>query len=419
MKIPTALKAFVFALCYGFAFLFLQYFFSKTGFLIKPDTHNLVSWDAGYYKIISESGYDERSESMGFFILFPLIWKMSMAGVWGVVYLNIVLFAAGFALLCSALEEKDNSLWLLWLTLPSVFFAFVPYSEATFFFFGSMIVYALRKRKNGLLWIALFLISLVRATGVFLIPAFLAAELLSNPARLWWRSVLVSLYRHALPMLLALGLFIVWQYHQTGIWFAYFKKQAQHWGHTFSWPGLPFSNIENAESRYHWLSALALLIDVVALSFIIWQGLRWLKGRDTRDKDLLVSAGYLTMVLISVLLLNPKYGGTNTMIMGAHRYTFATPFLFVFVQFWYRQQLTWKQILLFMLLANGFFLLFGTYDLQNKFTHVGAINNLLLLAFLLYARFPKRYWLVMGIVSINFFMQMHYFQQFISLLYPD
>lgn len=323
-------KAFLFSFSYGVLFYVLQFFFTRTGLFIEPTTLNIKSWDVGFYNDIRSSGYDGESNNTGFFILFPLLWRISHLGIWGMVTLNVLIFSFGFAFIVKALKEEDKSFWLLWLTLPSVYFAFIPYTESLFFLFGALILYALKEKRNGLLWFALFMISTVRATGVFLLPAFLAMELLSNSTRQWWRSVCTVMIKYALPMFVGLALFVLWQYVETGIWFAYFKTQADHWGHTFSFPGLPFRNIEGGEIRYHWLSALAMLIDALAFFFLIRQAILWFRGQLIKDRALVLSAGYLTMVLMSVLFLNPKYGGPYTNIMGANRYTFITPFFFIF-----------------------------------------------------------------------------------------
>jgi len=143
-------KAFIFALCYGFSFYILQFFLAKTGmFSILPNSTNLKSWDVGFYDSIRQNGYDAQSDNTGFFILFPLLWKISGLGIWGITFLNIVFFALGFAFLMRVIEEEDPVFWLLGLTLPSVYFAFLPYTESLFFLLGSLILYSIKKRHSG------------------------------------------------------------------------------------------------------------------------------------------------------------------------------------------------------------------------------------------------------------------------------
>ncbi len=422
MKVTVApfFKAFAFALCYGIAFYLLQFFFSDTTMLgMRPTELNLMSWDAAFYESIAKGGYGSRQANTGFFILFPLLWKLSGLGVWGICAFNLLCFASGFAFLSLALALEDKVVYLLWLTLPPVYFAFLPYSESLFFLLGAIILYAVKHEKPVLLWISLFLISLVRATGIFLIPAFIAMELLGNPGRRWLRSIATACYRHGLPMLLALALFVYWQYPETGTWFIYFKTQASVWGHTFSWPGTPFTNIEHGIVRYHWLSTLAVVIDAFAFIYFVRQFIVWCKNKAPQDKALTLSVTYLAMVLLSLLFLNPKYGNKTTNIMGANRYTFMSPFFFLVLHYLYTIKYTSRQILYVFLFLNAFLLLFGVYQDFTLWYGIAMINNGIILSFMCWRSNEQYSWLALPIMAFNFFIQIHLFQQFITPLYVD
>ena len=219
-------------------------------------------------------------------------------------------------------------------------------------------------------------------------------------------------------MTLGLGVFLYWQFVETEILFAYFKKQADHWGHTFAFPTLPFSNIENGSWRYHWLSALAMLIDTIAVIFLVWQGIQWIKNKVNEKGVLILSAGYLAMVLITLLFLNPHYGN-QTNIMGANRYTIITPFFFLFIHYLYKQKYSLRQIFWVFVFINIFWGLFGAYNGLNSYFAIGVINNFLIIAFMLFNTKKRYYWLVIPIIAINFLIQLHLFQQFITPLYMD
>jgi len=416
----SLLKPFLFALGYGLLFHLLQFFLSRSGiFIVTPTSQKLTSWDVGFYDNIRSSGYDANSDNTGFFILFPLLWKLSHLSVWGITFLNIVFFAAGFALLMKTLKTADVSFWLLCLTIPSMYFAFLPYTEALFFLLGSAAMYAIKKEKHQLLWIALFLIALVRATTMLMLPGLMVMALLSADRSQWKRSLWLFAYRYALPSLLGLSVFIIWQYLETGIWFAYFKKQASHWGHTFSIPEFPFSNIENGNWRYHWLSALALLLCLIAFIWLVRQGILWLRHKTEQDPNLVFSAGYLTMVLIFILFFNPKYIAL-TNVMGANRYTLATPFVIYFLHYLYHCKYTPRTIIYFILFANAFFALFRAFESLGSYIVIGLIPTLLITAFTV-ARYSgqRQSWLITAVIAFNFLIQMHLFQQFITPLYMD
>lgn len=413
------LKAFLFAFGYGVAFYLFQFFCARAGMFIAPTAENIHSWDVGFYDSIKAGGYDANSDNTGFFILFPLVWKISHLGIWGITLLNTLFFSVGFSVLSYTLNVQDKKVWLLWLTLPPVYFAFIPYTESLFFLLGSLCLYGVDRKRYGMLWIALFLISLVRATGFFLIPAFIAMELLQEERRFWWKSLWRAGVRCILPTALGLGLFTYVQYRQTGIWFAYFKKQAEHWGHTFSLPGVPFSNIEGADWRYHWLSALAMFVNFIALIYLVRKGIAWLKQGKQVAAVRSLSAGYLVMVLMSLLFLNPKYGGHTTNIMGANRYTFITPFFFVFIHYLWQARPGGKQVLYIVLASNIFWGLFGAYAELNRYIVIGLPATFLVSVFLM-SRWKEKYsWLLLPLIVFNFFMQAHFFQQFITPLYVD
>lgn len=223
-----------------------------------------------------------------------------------------------------------------------------------------------------------------------------------------------------MPSLAGLVVFILWQYQETGIWFAYFKTQSIHWQHTFSLPGIPFSNIESATERYHWLSALALFIDAIAIFILIKQFLSWLKGKIIVDEALLFSLGYLAMTLVFIITFNPKYGGDKTNIMGANRYTFITPFCFYFIHYLFKQRYNYKYVLLTAIAGLCFWQLFHSYIDLNSFIRIGLIPTLLILSFTCYKMSEKKnFWMIIAVIAFNFIIQMHLFQQFITPLYVD
>jgi len=415
------LQSFLFALGYGLLFYLLQFFFAKTGvFHNYPTSDNIRLWDVGFYESIRNNGYNAHTDNTGFFFLFPYIWKLTQLGIWGIIGFNILLFSLGFGILMKEIDTEDRQFWIFCLTLPPVYFAFIPYTEALFFLLGSVLLHAISRQRLWLIWLSLILISLVRATAFFLLPALFITELTLTPVRNIGKSVLGYLVKYAIPILIGLGIFIVWQYKETGIWFAYFKKQSSGWGHIFSWPEIPFSNIENADWRYHWLSALAMFIDFVAFIFLIRQFIRWLQKKGTiTDNGLLLSFGYLAMVMISTLFLNPKYGGHNTNVMGVNRYTFITPFCFYVLYYFYKQPYTLTKTAGIFLGIAVFVSLFRAYNSLNHFIIIGLVPVTLVLAFCLSRSDRKYYWLLMAIIAFNFMVQLNLFQQFIGNLYMD
>jgi hypothetical protein len=217
-----------------------------------------------------------------------------------------------------------------------------------------------------------------------------------------------------------LGLFIYYQYLETGIWLAYFKTQAEHWEKKFSMPQFPLRNIEGGEVRYHWLNALALFIALVGIFMVLRSTWFWFKGRVVEDGMLIYSAVFLGMVLIFILFFNPKYGGEHTLIMGSNRYIMVTPFCFYLLAAISRQKVMSVHIWCTMAAAGLFWALFNAYFDLSNFIIIGLMPTMLILAFLFFSFSKKKHtWLMIGIIAFNLLIQLLFFQQFITPKFMD
>jgi hypothetical protein len=134
----------------------------------------------------------------------------------------------------------------------------------------------------------------------------------------------------------------------------------------------------------------------------------------------MVSLGYLSMILFSILFLNARYGGSNTLVMGAHRYSFVSPFMIVFLYYIAKYTIANKIKVIVFIFSNLFLVLFGAYSHIASFLTIALIPNLIIIGFMLYTNNKQQHsWLLLGIIVINFFFQLHLFQQFITPLYVD
>lgn len=409
--------AFFFVLGYAMLFYTLQFFLAETHFLQTiPNEKGITNWDCNFYRIIKENGYSKNDlNTSGFFILFPLIWKVSGLSVWGISALNIFFFALGFAVLMKTLNNNDKLFWLFLLTIPPTCLTFIPLTEALFFLLGSLALYAIKEKKDSLLMLIIFFIALVRATTLFILPALFVMEILSSPLK-DWKKGFVRACKFAIPSIIGLFIFIWWQYLQTGIWFVYFKIQAEHWDKGFSVPEFPLKNIEGGEWRYHWLSALALLMCFTCILFLIRELIRWVNNKSTAEKNTLFSATFLGMVVIFILFFNPVYDH-STRIMSANRYTFITPFCFYMLHHWYKEAVSYRRITLYLVLSNAFFTLFGALADWHQYFLIGFIPTLIIAAFMLCNK--SRDWLFVCIIGFSFLFQMLYFQQYLQNIFLD
>lgn len=88
----------------------------------------------------------------------------------------------------------------------------------------------------------------------------------------------------------------------------------------------------SGEERVIWLSSLAVLVCSIALGAILIKFYKWLfNDKKYTDKILILTLAYLPIILFVMVFCNPKWGSLTTNLLGMHRYTFCTPFIFVFL----------------------------------------------------------------------------------------
>jgi len=412
-------SAFFRALLYAVLVYVVQYALHIAGvFSFYPNAQSLVGWDAAWYKSIAEDGYlywGGTQCNSGFFILFPFLWRVLHLGVWGVCVLNVVLFAAGFGIMVNLFKPGKMQQWL-WLTVPPLYFAFVPYTEAVSFLLVSICLYGIVHNRKPHIMVSLFLLSLTRVSVTFLAPALVVMELVATERQHWRAALKKSLWLYLLPAFAGLALFVWYQYHVTGKWFLYFMLQAEYWGHKFSWPSFPF--ISSYQSRTILLSGFATVCGVAAACYLLYVFMGWLRGNRVQAyKPLVLSLGYLTATLLLTLFFNPKAGG-RTIIVGITRYTMCTPFFFILLQY-FTQSVAYKKVyfLYAFVAANVVLLAFRSYYDIGTFLYFNIAVAALLL-YMLYANRVK--WAGFVLIAIGFIAQVLLFQDFLTALhYPD
>lgn len=413
-----AINTFLLVVAYGLLFHVAQFFFFKVDMIkVLADGDMLATWDAGFYKQIVEKGYEYRegiASNTAFFILFPFIWKVLHLGAWGASVLNILFFAAGVTVL-TRIYRLTMAEKFLWLTIPSFYFCFIPYTEALFFLLSSVVLYAMARKQKYLLWAGLFLVSLTRPVTMTFIPAFIITEVITNDRKHFFRSIGNFLVMYSWPLLIGLAFFIWYQHYETGVWFAFFKQE-ENWGHVFAWPTLPFHNMYGP--RLLWIDALAMFVGFICMLLLFKKGFLWLfKNKVQEEKTLVFSFLYLTAMLFITMLFNPVWGNWHTNVYDIHRYAFVTPFFWVFLHR-FTQNITykWPDFVLVILLSNVFWLLFESY-VHIQFTLYFNFNTVLIVFYMLYAN-NKQSWPPLAIAVLNFMIQVSMFQFFLQGHYP-
>ena len=410
-------STFLMVLCYGLGFYFIQFFIFKIGVTsILPNDVTLIRWDAPIYKDVATKGYDMKTT--GVMVLFPMIWRILHVGYAGMAIANFVLFAVGFSLICSVYQVSVNERFL-WLTTPSLYFMWVPYTEATFCLLTAFCFYGIVKRNRWLIWSSLFLLCLCRATAFFLLPSLLVMELLTNSKKDIFKALIDYCIYYALPILLGTVTFILIQYFYTGAWMPYYKGQVKNLGHELSIPVLPFSDFYGG-ARVTWLNAFALFVCFIALVLVIIKICRWLfRGVKENDKVWVLTLSYLPLILFTMVFCNPKWGSETTNLLGMHRYTFCSPFIFVFFYYMVNKAKEYKlkHFVLVFILANLVWFSMGAYVHIQEMLFYNFIT-LLIMGYMFYAN-NKNSLVSLAIFGINLFLQIMIFQQFIAGPFTD
>ncbi|MDP2387013.1 MAG: hypothetical protein Q8M29_11615 [Bacteroidota bacterium] len=359
----------------AFSLLFIVLY--STGKLNIFSNTSFLNWDAAHYFSVKEHGYDPVNTA--FFPLFPFFWKLVKLSPIGIGFLNFSLFLAAISLLCTEMKLKLTHT-LLVLSVPGLFFMFLPYAEALFFVSGTIAIVGLKRDRLWLTVVGLFLCSLCRPTTFIFIPAIVIVYYFSVgqneakvpiPARLGHsggaigrKKFFVNSAISAFVLVAGLMLSFFIQKVGTGQWFTFFDSQ-EKWGNKFGIPILPLhtwggDNIKRYESS-------AFLIGVVcAVMLILLLFNKRLREKFNFPKYVVFSFAYLAGATGVVLLYR---GG---LLFSLNRFIYATPFVIVALAYFIAKfSFTIKQSVIFF---------FGYIIFSTLFASYSHIHNLLCFA---------------------------------------
>lgn len=412
----------VLVLCFHVVMMFVVY---RLEFLIsyitEVDPYYLRDWDAFWYASIAEHGYlydEAKASNSGFFPLFPyewkLLWKLTDAGVAGVCLFNFAMFFSGMIVLRKAFDFSWMYV-LVFISIPSNIFMYVPYTEATFFFFSALVLAGLKGGNNYLVVTGLFFAALTKPTALFFIPALICMEILTAENRsIFFKRVALFC---SVPLLSTLCVVII-QYVQTGVWFAYFKTQSRFWHRSFQLPEFPLTTW--GAPKVLWLDGVALFFGLLALCLLVWffaEKLRKRPGIET-NRATIFSVAYLFLGLLSVLFFNGKDATGGTSLMGLNRYVLATPYFVVFLVF-ISHSVEPRRYHWFLYTALAITVLFSLkydstgfadYTMSDKFAYQFFIGINILLYALMSRKFDNRF--LACLYLLNICVQVKFMWQF-------
>lgn len=338
--------------------VFAAYTLSQFNIMQFPNADNIIQWDAGWYQGIVKDGYwfsENAQSNVAFFPLFPLTWKVLQVAPLYMALINLSLFITGFIILSNAFSFNLKEC-LLALSLPSLFFCYVPFSEAFFFFSVSIFLFGFQKNSYWLIALGLLLAGLCRATSMLFLPAFFLIEfsaLLNKNNRINAFFKLLSYIIISAITILAVAYI---QHSYAGRWFDFLFVQ-KFWNKAWQLPKLPLTTWDG--SRLLWVDGTALLICFSAILIVLKHIVDIIRNVTTsHSKSFLFSVAYLSVIGLVTLF----YSNTTqqTSIYSLNRYVFATPFLIVFIiELSRKNYLNKSNLYVFIVLLLCFSLLFG------------------------------------------------------------
>ena len=129
---------------YILGFLVVLFILKFTFFPDLFSEKHFLNWDAAHYFTIKNEGY--QGFLVAFFPLFPLVWKLTHLNVFGIVILNALLYFSSVYFLVSKMKLTSLEL-VLYLSVPSAVFYYLPYSESLFFLSSTLLILGVKNEK--------------------------------------------------------------------------------------------------------------------------------------------------------------------------------------------------------------------------------------------------------------------------------
>lgn len=306
---------------------------------VPIEKERLQNWDARTYYQIGEHGY-YKYYTTAFFPLFPLVFKLTGFS-WLIIIVNFLLFALSlyylFRHLCLPLLKDNPQVFLLLISIPSVFVFFIPYSEALFFFCFTLFIAGFLKGNKYLLFTGLLLAATTRPIVTIVLLSVLSVEFIRLLYTRSTKATVNSLLLFLTPMLAGTFIAAFVQYLYTGSFFNFITVQEKEWQHYFRLP----TKISDWSEEGHTLNVFTFLFVVLPVirycitTFIsackkqgqLFSGKQILSATVAEKTTYLsiLSAAYIVGSFLFILFFQ---GGS---LNGLFRYILCTPFFYILV----------------------------------------------------------------------------------------
>jgi len=383
-------------------------------FAAIPNQQNLLNWDANWYFSILKNGYvfvPNDACNLAFFPFFPYFWKILGLTPQYMSLLNMLIFFSSVYFLIKKYDLPVLSILIL-LSIPSLLFMGVPYSEALFFSFSTVILKGYQNNAPNLRRLGFFLVSMIRSVSLIFIPAIVITEFLTGNNQEGIVTRIKKITLDILSCLLGLAVSSTIQFVQTGKWF-YFLTVQKYWGREWHIPHFPLTTY--SPGRILELDGISFCLGVLALSCLCKKvySMYFKKDSNTESKwgmgaALIFSCLYITGTTIISTCFTQSYMD-NTNITSLNRYLLCTPFAFLFIIYLIRDFEPQKLTLIFY----GLIPLLGLY-ITGVYRHYVALFYVAFFINIAFMRFhPYFQYVALPFYVISLYAQIHFYHDFL------
>lgn len=397
------MKVILVTISYALFFILVVFFINRIFFPGLLNPQNFLHWDSEYYDLIKSYGYEGRR--VAFFPLFPMVWRGLSTGIYGIAIANSLIFISSFITLCLILKVKPLEA-ILYMSIPSFFFFYLPYSESVFFACCVLLIAGLKTKNHLAVLAGLFFASVSRPAFTVFVPAYIITEIIISKADKNFVLRILSFMGVALAGFLVVGLIQHWY---TTEWFTSFSAQ-KYWDNKLRIPKFPLTSW--SDGKIIRLDGSALLFGTISAITILVLLYRVKSEKMINiPAEVVFSLSYLAGISASVLLFR---GGS---LFSLNRFFFAVPFIIVVTHYWLSKgpALTIRQLMIIFFLISAFWLLFSSYSHIQTFLRYLFLTIYMLLVFIMRLEVPaaRRVSLFLMII-LNFSFQIFFCIKFLN-----
>lgn len=382
-------KDFFIAFIWGYSFIlvsiFIFYFFNHNFQWIT-----FLQFDAVHYYKIVHLGYDHKRSA--FFPLFPWIWKILGGNISIGIFMNILFFSFTFAFL-NQIFRWNYWQKILFLSIPTSIFYFLPYSESIFALSSTFLLYSIIHKKKYLIILSFFLMSFSRPAFSVLLPSLLVYLFFSNFSLLTKIKILSG---STISCLIALWFINEYQCSQTHINWGFYSAQTTYWDNQWRLPHFPLSSY--GDIHIFRLDLVAFSLGLISILLLIQEFLNKIFQKKSTEDFSIIIYSYIAGITLLVLFTR---GGS---LFSLNRFVYATIFGGIFVvqlpQILKKHILPIILILIFLVMLNGY-------------SHIKLIiNQLPIFITFIFLYYYEKKWAKIGWILLMTGLQLFLMQKF-------